>query len=799
MTTEPPVNTASAVVGARATFLQVGGGTRDIIINPLASAEPVLPYRTGAVPLPAAHFQRRDTVPVEGTVVLCGLGGAGKTQFAADLARTLWRAGELDLLLWVTATSREAVVSAYAGVAADVLGSADADAERGAQRFAQWLSTSGARWLVVLDDVRAPNHLRGLWPPPSPTGRVVVTSRSRHHALVANRTLVDVDVFTPEQSFAYLDAVLPGQDPGELRGLAQDLGHLPLALAQAAAHVADRLLTCADYRERLADRRRSLVDLLPEDDALPDEHTVSVAATWSMSVELADAMRPVGLARPLLELASVLDPNGVPLAVLTAPAARAHLSAVVGRAVAADEVRDATACLHVLSLLVHDPGGGHRAVRVHGLVQRATREACGAERLAAAARAAADALAGVWPEVERDRDLARVLRANTDALHDHAGPALLRPHAHPVLFRAADSLGEGGLIAEATAHLEGLVAELTEHHDPDDLAVLTARNNLIRWTGIVDPAAAATESARLLPDLVRVLGPDDPTTSSARVENAALRARAGQSSAARAAFDALVPELELLHGPDDPVVLLARAHAAEALGETDRPGAAVAVLEGLLPDLERVCGAAAPDVLSVRSSLVRWRVEAGDPKAVTSAEALLADHVRLLGPEHPKTLGLRGRLATWRAEDSDPAETVLALEALLADLARVLGPSHTAVLATRGDLALWRSTAGDTAGAVTALEELLADARRFLEPADRVVLGVRGALAVAHAENGDPERAAKDVEALLDDLVRAHPPDHPDVLAALEFLAERRFELGDEAGANAVLDDLDAARARSGR
>ncbi|WP_199440523.1 NB-ARC domain-containing protein [Umezawaea beigongshangensis] len=799
MTTEPPVNTADAAVGAGGNLFQVGGGTGDIYINSSAPAEPVRPYRAGAVPLPAAHFQPRDAVPVEGTVVLCGLGGAGKTQFAAHLAQTLWQVGELDLLLWVTATSREAVVSAYAGVAADVLGSADADPERGAQRFAQWLNTSGVRWLVVLDDVRAPNHLRGLWPPPHPTGRVVVTSRSRHHALVANRTLVDVDVFTPEQSFAYLDAVLPGQDPDQLRGLAEDLGHLPLALAQAAAHVADRLLTCADYRERLADRRRSLVDLLPEDDALPDEHTASVAATWSMSVELADAMRPVGLARPLLELASVLDPNGVPLAVLTAPAARAHLAAAAGRDVAADEVRDATACLHVLSLLGHDPGGGHRAVRVHGLVQRTTREACAPPRLAAAARAAADALVQVWPEVERDRDLAHVLRANADALHDHAGPALLRPHAHPVLFRTGDSLGEGGLIAEATAHLERLVAELEAHHSSDDLATLTARNNLIRWTGVVDPAAAASESERLLPDLLRVLGPDDRTTSSARVENAALRGRAGHPSAARAAFDALVPELELLFGPDDAVVLLARAHAAEALGMTERPGAAVAVLEGLLPDLARVCGRDHPDVLAVRSSLVRWRVEAGDRSAVAGAEALLADHVRLLGPEHPRTLGLRGRVASWRAEDSDPAETVFALETLLTDLVRVLGPSHTAVLTTRGDLALWRSMAGDTAAAVTALEELLADASRFLEPTDPVVLGVRGGLAAAHVHAGAPDRAAKDVEALLDDLVRVHPPGHPDVLDALEFLAQCRFEMGDEAGGNAVLEDLNAARARLGR
>nr|BFE98421.1 hypothetical protein GCM10020241_00970 [Streptoalloteichus tenebrarius] len=41
--------------------------------------------------------------------------------------------------------------------------------------------------------------------------------------------------------------------------MASDLGHLPLALAQAAAYIADKpLLTVPAYRQRLADRRRKL-------------------------------------------------------------------------------------------------------------------------------------------------------------------------------------------------------------------------------------------------------------------------------------------------------------------------------------------------------------------------------------------------------------------------------------------------------------------------------------------------------------------------------------------------------------
>ncbi|MER5612165.1 hypothetical protein [Streptomyces sp. NPDC002215] len=48
-----------------------------------------------------------------------------------------------------------------------------------------------------------------------------------------------------------------------------------------------------------------------------------MAATWSLSIERADQLRPAGLARPMLQLAAMLDPNGVPRTVLTGEPARA--------------------------------------------------------------------------------------------------------------------------------------------------------------------------------------------------------------------------------------------------------------------------------------------------------------------------------------------------------------------------------------------------------------------------------------------------------------------------------------------
>ncbi|WP_263301867.1 NB-ARC domain-containing protein, partial [Streptomyces purpurogeneiscleroticus] len=241
----------------------------------------------------------------------------GKTQLAAHHARAAWQAGEVDLLVWVNAGSRDAIVSTYAQVGAEVTG-ADPDVpERAAERFLHWAETTDRRWLIVLDDVTDPADLRGLWPPHHPHGRTVLTTRRRDSALTGpGRHRIDVGVFTPDEATAYLTASLDAhdrrEDATEIAGLAANLGHLPLALAQAVAYLIDSGLDCAAYRTRLADRARTLTDLLPESGGLPDDHRATVAATWSLSIEQANRLRPHGLARPLLNLSSMLDPNGIP-------------------------------------------------------------------------------------------------------------------------------------------------------------------------------------------------------------------------------------------------------------------------------------------------------------------------------------------------------------------------------------------------------------------------------------------------------------------------------------------------------
>ncbi|MGW7724997.1 tetratricopeptide repeat protein [Streptomyces canus] len=791
-----------------------------------------------------------------GTAVLCqvlaGMGGIGKTQLAAHYARHVWAMGGVDLLVWITATTREAVISAYAQAATEVLGADPADPETGARAFLAWLEpksgTVQRHWLIVLDDLAVPADLRGLWPPANPHGRTVVTTRRRDAALTGSgRRLVPVDLFTPEEAATYLASALAAhgrmEPPDHLAALATDLGYLPLALSQAAAYLIDADLDSVAYRTLLADRARTLNDALPDASGLPDDQPATTAAALSLSIDRADQLQPIGLARPMLQLTAVLDPNGIPSPVLVSPPALAYLSEhragtaglAPAEAVTAQDAERALRTLHRLSLIDHTPRHVHHAVRVHQLVQRVTREALAPQQLELLAQAAADALTDVWPDNERHTAVDQALRANVETLTRHAENSLWQGDAaHASLFLAGRSLGQSGQVTAAIAYFQGLTRTnhellgpdhpdtLTARHHlanwqgeagnveeavvafanlladrervlgPDDPETLSARGNLASWRGIAgDVEGAVAAYAELLADEERALGPDHPYTLVTRNNLACLQEMAGDLEGAVAAFAELLADRERVLGPDDPETLITRNNLACLQAATGDVEGAVAALAELLADRERVLGPNHPDTLSTRGNLTYWQGQAGDAdRAVAVIKQVLAKQQRVLEPDHPHTFNTRRKLTWLQREAGDVEGAVAALAELLADEERVLGPNHPDTLSTRGNLANWRGKAGDVEGSVAAHAELLIDARRVLGPDHPHVLNLRANLAHWQGEAGDADGAVAAYAELLADEERVLGPNHPDTLNTLGNLAQWRGEAGNPAGAAITFAEL---------
>ncbi|MGW7229970.1 tetratricopeptide repeat protein [Streptomyces cyaneofuscatus] len=809
--------------------------------------EPSWPVQIGAIPTRAGYYQNRsltreivEVMDGQGSVercrVLTGTGGVGKSQLAAEYARSVLRSVDVpsgmgcegglsdnggvpatvDLLLWVNATSRQAIVDAYALATQAVVpgGATGLDANQAAQRFLAWLRTTARRWLIVLDDVSAPGLLTGLWPPEVPTGRALVTTRSRDAAWnTGTRTLSYVGMFTPDQSTAYLHRALlrPGcgeraDSDSEVSALAADLGHLPLALAQAAAYLVDTGRDIPRYRALLADHVRHLARLVPEVGGLPDEQTRTVSAVWDVSLELAETYQPTGLARPVLELAAVLDSHAIPEQVLTASGARSYFtrrlhSADVGvidgysvsGGAEVDEVdaEDALRTLHRLNLLDHDPF--RKVIRVHQLIQRAVREHAPIHDPAfGLISAGADALVEAWPHPERDTATALILRANADALIGRSAGILWQSGAHALLFRVGQSRGEVGEVRGAAKHFELLVDQCLAKVGIDHPDTLSARHEYAHWQGRTgDVVGALSAFEFLLADQLRIQGPDHPHTLAVRNEAAYYRAETGDIEGAMAeAEELLVDQLRVL-GPDDPRTLASRSNVAGWRGQAGDLARAAAAYEALLSDRSRILGPDHPDTLRTRSEQAHWRGEAGDLAGAAAAyEALLSDRSRILGPDHPDTLTTRNNLAATRGYSGDAAGAAAAFRDVLTACERVLGSDHPRTLSARGNLAFWRARVGDVMGAHQAYADLLADRLRVLGPDHPDTLSSRSDFAAMSGETGNVAGAVRSYEQVLADRLRVLGPDHPDTLATRGNLAGWRGEAGDATGARDALAEL---------
>ncbi|RKN72743.1 tetratricopeptide repeat protein [Streptomyces klenkii] len=706
--------------------------------------------------------------------LLVGMGGVGKTQLAAAFARRMWDADALDLLLWVSAAGRDAVVSSYTQASTDlVLGPDGEDAEQAATRFLAWLQRTHKRWLVVLDDVADATAVRGLWPPDRPNGCTVITSRRRDATLFAGRHLIEVGLFTEQEAGDYLAARLRPRLADDVEGVIADLGLLPLALSHAAAYMLDQDLTCADYRRRYADRSRSLATLFPNEQELFDSAPHTVATTWALSIEAADRFTPAGLARPLLALASVLDPNGIPEAVFTADSSVTLLTRASPVASASTGIRDGLRSLHRFNLITHEAG----LVRVHGLVQRVAREALSPDQLALMAWTTADALAAIWPEVDQGAD-AQLLRTNTTAVHQSVPGALWDPHhgAHPVLLRTVRSLGDAALLTAGIQLARRFVAEaprrLCADH-PDTFALRSLLVDLLGDAGELAEAQALGEA--LVADASRVLGPDHPATLDARQTLGYQRGQAGDPAAAARDLTTVLADRVHSLGHYDPTAYVVANQLAYWQGKAGDVAGAVACLRALLPDAVHDLGADHRTTLDIRSNFGFWLGAAGDPAAaVATLRELLDDMVRALGAEHRDVSVLRHNLAHWSAEAGDVAGAAAALEPLLVDRLRMFGPAHRDTLATRNRLAEVRTELGDPLGAAAEFKEVLAVQTCQFGKDHPETMATRHKLAQLYGTLGDPARAAAELASILADQERALGPHHDDTNATREALTRWR-------------------------
>jgi tetratricopeptide (TPR) repeat protein len=472
-------------------------------------------------------------------------------------------------------------------------------------------------------------------------------------------------VFSENEAIAYLAERTGRNDPEGARSLAVELGGLPLALAQAAAVIAAQHLTYPAYLERL--RAHHAQDYLPP--TRGDPYPRGVAEAILLSVDAMMASDPSKLGRDLLDVISLLSPEGVTRSIL-------YLGASVGVWPGGEEaVDEALARLADVSLLTFS---GDDTVLAHRMVTR----------------------------VIRDR-----------AAYDETLPALGAKTAE-LLDARTKSFGESeDRWQHRTAALECLrqITALAEHlatwraADSEELLALRLWVQETAATFGDSPARAIELGSQLVLDCERVLGRSHKDTLASRHHLAVAYIYAGRFDEAVSLLEDVLRDGEPALGASHPDILSARGNLALAYRAAGRPGEALPLFQSVLTEREREQGLSHPDLLPARNNLAGTYRDLGQlDEAAQLFEAVLADCEHQLGLSHPWTLTARHNLARVYRDAGRLDEAVPLFEAALAGSEQVMGMSHPYTLRSRSHLARAYQEAGRLAEALPLFEQALA-------------------------------------------------------------------------------------------
>ena len=204
-----------------------------------------------------------------------GLGGIGKTQLAIEY---VYRNQHLyPVIFWFPSEETSQLDNAYQKVAHKLRIDTEQPIEIIIANVIVWFHKH-PYCLLVYDNAPNADAIEKYLPK---TGSyILITSRTTNWNWLGHS--ITVDGFTEEAQQYILRALGNRNDSDDVNELAEQLGYLPLALAQAAAYIIKNKLTAAKYLELLYDQNKQK---LLADDALPKFQHEPVFLTWDITMK----------------------------------------------------------------------------------------------------------------------------------------------------------------------------------------------------------------------------------------------------------------------------------------------------------------------------------------------------------------------------------------------------------------------------------------------------------------------------------------------------------------------------------
>jgi len=350
--------------------------------------------------------QIRDRLETEHTVgvvqAITGMGGIGKTQIAVEFAYR-YRAS-YPFVFWLTADSHEQLQSDSL-LHARLLALPGVEAQDPQVAIAAWRSwlAKHDNWLLVIDNADDPVIAQSFVPTDA-KGHCIITSRRSQLESLGVRDAIALRLMSPDTAIQFLALrtareLGSGEERAAAGDIARELGHLPLALEQAAAYIAASGCSFAEYLGSYKRRDLSLLAAMPP---AAGAYARTVASTWSLNFAELEASEPASA--DLLRVAAFAAPESVPDELLLS--APEELGGHIAQRLSGSDtdpllIEDLYRPLTQYGLAIRDRTS--RSFTVHRLVQAVIRAGMSREDQTLWARRTARAINAAFPPASYDK------------------------------------------------------------------------------------------------------------------------------------------------------------------------------------------------------------------------------------------------------------------------------------------------------------------------------------------------------------------------------------------------------------
>lgn len=685
---------------------------------------------------------------------ISGLGGIGKTQTAVEYAYRY--RDEYDAVFWVRADTTVELSSGFGSIAQllDLPLKDELEQDTVVQAVKLWLARN-SNWLLIFDNADQPDLIQNFKPRldiADVRGHLLITSRAQDFQELGIARPLEMETLEPEEALAFLwrragrgelSAQLPAEENVDIKAakqLAAELGHLPLALEQAAAYLVAKKARFQDYLASYQKRKLARLETAkPKLGNYPD----SVATAWTLNFQQVEKASPASA--DLLRVSALLHPDAIPFELLTQGGSQLGDSLADALADAIDDplvVNEVLEPLCTYSLIRVDQED--QTYSIHRLVQ----EVCRAE---------------METEQIRQRWLDRIVLATNQLL----------PEEEEESTDYQDGFQHWQLLERITNHAQ-VLAQFCQTWNCQSLQAAQLFNGIgdyLREKGQYSMAEPLLQQAyQLYQDL---LEGDHRDMASSFNHLAGLYEDQGRYGDAEPLYQESLAMRKRLLGDEHPDVATSLNNLAVLYSHQGRYGDAELLCQESLAMRKRLFGDDNPDMaLDLYNLAAIYEVKGCYGKAELCYRKSLAMRKRLFVNDHPSVASTLSRLAALYTKQGDYSKAELFYQEALAMRKHLLGDEHPDVSRTFNNLAILYMEQGHYSESELLLQKSFAMQKRLLGDEHPNVAASLNNLAKLYQLQGRYEEAQPLLINAVDLFRKLLGNKHPSLSSSLNNLAK---------------------------